>query len=66
MPNSTTLPAPLDVPVSAARRFMRQALLLDTPAPTVADARAHHGYIQIDPINVCLRKPDSMLRSLCG
>ena len=52
MPNSTTLPAPLDVPVSAARRFMRQALLLDTPAPTVTDALAHHGYIQIDPINV--------------
>jgi len=29
---------------------MRQALLLDAPAPTVAAAIAHHGYIQIYPI----------------
>ena len=46
------LPAAIDVTVAAARRFMRRALLLDTPVPTVAAALAHHGYIQIDPINV--------------
>lgn len=55
------LPAALTVTVDDARRFMRRALLLDAPVPTVADALAHHGYIQIDPINVCLRKPDLML-----
>ena len=57
------LPAPLHVTVAAARRFMRQALLLDTPAPTVADALAHHGYIQIDPINVCGRMHDLIARN---
>ena len=42
---------------------MRQALLLDTPAPTVTDALAHHGYIQIDPINVCGRMHDLIARN---
>jgi uncharacterized protein YcaQ len=55
-------PAALDVTVADARRFMRRAVLLDAPVATVGDALAHHGYFQIDPINVCLRKPDSMLR----
>ena len=47
---------------TAARRFMRRALLLDTPAPDLAAALAHHGYIQIDPINVCGRMHDHILR----
>ena len=33
----------------------RWAGLLDLPASTVSDARAHCGYIQIDPINGCGR-----------
>ncbi len=46
-----------------ARRFHRQAVLLDAPAPTVARALAHHGYIQIDPINVCGRMHDLIARN---
>ena len=51
----------IEISRELARRFHRRAVLLDQPARTVADALVHHGYIQIDPINVCLRKPDSML-----
>lgn len=46
-----------------ARRFARRAVLLDTPAPDVGTALAHHGYIQIDPINVCGRMHDLILRN---
>ncbi len=53
---------PLKVSPLAARRFMRRALLLDTPVPDVGAALAHHGYVQIDPINVCGRTADLMLR----
>lgn len=42
---------------------MRRALLLDTPAPNIGTALAHHGYIQIDPINVTGRMHDLILRS---
>ena len=42
---------------------MRRALLLDTPVPDIATALAHHGYIQIDPINVCGRMHDLILRN---
>ena len=41
---------------------MRRALLLDAPAPDVATAIAHHGYIQIDPLNICGRMHDLILR----
>lgn len=57
------LPAALDVTVADARRFVRRAVLLDNPAPTVADALAHHGYFQIDPINVCGRMHDLIARN---
>lgn len=57
------LPAALEVSVTQARRFMRRALLLDTPAPSVGAALAHHGYIQIDPINVCGRMHDLIARN---
>ena len=46
-----------------ARRFMRRAVLLDAPAPNVGAALAHHGYIQIDPINVTGRMHDLILRN---
>ncbi|MDQ5977237.1 MAG: uncharacterized protein QG602_209 [Verrucomicrobiota bacterium] len=54
---------PLRLDPATARRFMRRALLLDTPAPDVGSALAHHGYIQIDPINVCGRMHDLILRN---
>ncbi len=46
---------------AAARRFMRRALMLDAPAPDIGTALAHHGYIQIDPINVTGRMHDLIL-----
>jgi len=49
--------------IPGARRFLRGALLLDAPAPEVGAALAHHGYIQIDPINVCGRMHDLILRN---
>lgn len=54
---------PLRLDPVTARRFMRRALLLDEPAPDIATALAHHGYIQIDPINVCGRMHDLILRN---
>jgi uncharacterized protein YcaQ len=42
---------------------MRRAVLLDAPAPDIATALAHHGYIQIDPINVTGRMHDLILRN---
>ena len=54
---------PLHLDAATARRFMRRALLLDTPAPDIAAALAHHGYVQIDPINVCGRMHDLILRN---
>jgi uncharacterized protein YcaQ len=57
------LPVPLDVSVADGRRFMRRAVLLDEPAPTIAAALAHHGYFQIDPINVCGRMHDLIARN---
>jgi len=55
--------APLTLDPVTARRFMRRALLLDEPAPDLATALAHHGYVQIDPINVCGRMHDLILRN---
>src|SRR5439155_16842549 len=46
-----------------ARRLQRRALLLDTPAPSLPVALAHHGFIQMDPINVCGRMHDLILRN---
>src|SRR4051812_38975505 len=55
--------SPLTLDPLTARRFMRRALLLDAPAPDVGAALAHHGYIQIDPINVTGRMHDLILRN---
>ncbi len=46
----------------AARCFLRRALALEEPLPGVGDALAHFGYIQIDPINICGRMHDLILR----
>lgn len=53
---------PLRLRPDHARRFQRRALLLDAPAPDVAAALAHHCYIQIDPLNICGRMHDLILR----
>lgn len=54
---------PLHLDLLTARRFMRRALLLDQPAQDVGAALAHHGYIQIDPINIAGRMHDHILRN---
>ncbi|MGO9204383.1 MAG: hypothetical protein ACLQM8_28010 [Limisphaerales bacterium] len=46
-----------------ARRFHRRTLLLDTPVPSVSDALARLGFVQVDPINVCGRMSDLILRN---
>ncbi len=55
--------APLHVTPEAARRFLIRALLLDRPLATTGEALAHLGYVQIDPINVCGRMHDLILRN---
>lgn len=54
---------PLAISRSAARRFAQAALGLSTPHPGIGAALAHHGYIQIDPINVAGRMHDLILRN---
>ena len=54
---------PLVISSLTARRFARRAVGLDEPFADVASAIAHHGYIQIDPINVCGRMHDLILRN---
>lgn len=57
------VPPVLQVIPLTARRFLRRAVLLDAPVPDIDTALAHHGYIQIDPINVCGRMHDLILRN---
>jgi uncharacterized protein YcaQ len=57
------VPPALHVTHLAARRFARRALGLDAPLPEVAATLAYHGYIQIDPINICGRMHDLILRN---
>lgn len=67
LPNLRTLQPPvgtaLHISPSIARRFHRRAVLLDAPAPDVAAVLTHHGYVQIDPINVCGRMQEHILRN---
>jgi uncharacterized protein len=53
----------LKVTPAQARSFLRRAHLIDSRAPDVGAAIAHHGYIQIDPINICGRMHDHILRN---
>lgn len=46
-----------------ARRFQRRALLLDRPAPNIGAALDRLGFVQLDPINVCGRMQDLILRN---
>jgi uncharacterized protein YcaQ len=57
------MPAAILVSPEIARRFQRLALLLDRPVATVGEALAHLGYVQMDPINVCGRMHDLILRN---
>lgn len=57
------MPPALSVSQLDARRFARRAVGLDVPFSDVASALRHHGYIQIDPINVCGRMHDLILRN---
>jgi uncharacterized protein len=53
---------PLKLSVSAARRFLQLATGLDGRFQSVAAALDHLGFVQIDPINVCGRMQDHILR----
>ncbi len=53
----------LTVTPEACRRFLRHALLLDKPLTTTDAALHHHGYIQLDPIDVCGKMHDLILRN---
>lgn len=55
--------SPLRVGRAQARRFLLHALGLERPHASLAAALAHHGYVQIDPINVCGRMHDLILRA---
>ncbi len=57
------MPPALKLTPLEARAFARRALLLAQSVPDVATALAHHGYVQIDPINVCGRMHDLILRN---
>lgn len=56
----------LTVPPAAARRFLRAALALDAALPGVGAALDRLGYVQLDPINVCGRMHDLVLRNRVG
>jgi uncharacterized protein YcaQ len=55
--------APLAVTPGAARRFLLASLGLEAPHADVGAALAHHGAVQLDPINVCGRMHDLILRA---
>jgi uncharacterized protein YcaQ len=54
---------PQKVTALQARRFLRRAHLVDAKAPDIGAAIAHLGYVQIDPLNVCGRMHDHILRN---
>ncbi len=53
---------PLRLDPDHARRFHRRAVGLDAPAADSGAVLARLGYVQIDPINVCGRMHDLILR----
>lgn len=54
---------PVAVSAEQARRFLRKAHLLDAPASGVGAVLGHLGYVQMDPINVCGRMHEHILRN---
>jgi uncharacterized protein YcaQ len=59
----TVPPPPIKLSPDSARRFHRRALRIDKPLDTVGEALDWLGYVQIDPINVCGRMHDLILRN---
>lgn len=49
--------------LAQARRFHLRALRFDRPFDSIAEALGYMGYVQIDPINVCGRMHDLILRN---
>lgn len=58
-----TVATPLRLSPAHARRFHRRAVLLDPPGRSLAAVLEHLAWIQIDPINVCGRMQDLILRN---
>ena len=56
------VPSSFSLSVEEARRFVRRASLLDEPAPTLQAAIETLGYVQVDPLNICGRMHDLVLR----
>jgi len=56
------LPDPVSISASTARRFALSATGLVEPVATVTAALHHLGFVQIDPLNVCGRMPEHILR----
>jgi uncharacterized protein len=57
------LPDPIPLDLNSARRFALAATGLVEGFPDVGSALAHHGFIQIDPINVCGRMHEHIARN---
>lgn len=62
------LPRPVSAPSftiskAAARRFMIHATGLAAPHVSIARALDYHSYVQIDPLNICGRMHDLILRN---
>jgi len=57
------MPSFVSVSAIEARRFMRRATGLEMGFSNVMEAVNHLGFVQIDPINVCGRMPDLILRN---
>jgi uncharacterized protein YcaQ len=57
------LPDSVSVSVSTARCFALAATGLVNPVASIAEALAHLGFIQIDPLNVCGRMHEHILRN---
>jgi uncharacterized protein len=55
--------ASLTVNAHAARLFLRRVQGVDVPFADVASALHHLGYVQIDPLNICGRMHDLILRN---
>lgn len=48
---------------SIARAFARRALLLDAPQSSIGSVLSYLGHVQLDPLNVCGRVHDLILRN---
>lgn len=56
-------PPTLQLSQADARRFLLQATGLVQPHANLATALKHHGFVQIDPLNICGRMHEHILRT---